>query len=71
MASFDCGVDQASGCWLTFQDHPRVVSLDGDAYRGSKGVMGSAVGVLRLRVGAVGTLAALHFLYLSHLGAKA
>ena len=53
MASFDSEVDQASGCWLAFQDHARVVSLDGDAYRGSKGVMGSAVGVLRLRVGAL------------------
>ena len=70
MASLDSGIDQASGCRLAFQDHARVMSLDSDAYRGSKGVMGCAVRVFRLRVGAVGTPAALHILYLSHLCAK-
>ena len=39
MPFLDSGIDQASGCRLTFQDHARVVSFDGDAYRGSEGVM--------------------------------
>ena len=71
VASLDAGVDQAGCCRLAFQDHTRVVSLDGDAYCGSTGVIGYAVGVFRLGVGAVGALPEFHFLYLSQLRAEA
>ena len=65
MASFDPRLDQAGQFGLTLEDHSRVVSLDGDAYRGLKGVVSRGERVAGLHVGAVCALTTFHILYLS------